>query len=155
LGAIRERIAKHKIICLDTPVFIYHLEAHPAYLPLTQDLLKGIQSGSWRAVTSIITILELTIPAWRLKREMIARQYESILMNIPNLRIVDITRRVARRAAQLRASYNLRSPDALQIAAGILNGASVFVTNDRSLKRIEPLIEIFLLDDYREIGDEN
>jgi hypothetical protein len=70
------------------------LEAHPDYLPLTQDLLKGIQSGSWRAVASVNTILKLTVPAWRLKGEMIARQYETLLMNIPNLRIVNITRRV-------------------------------------------------------------
>ena len=38
----RRRLAGHAIIGLDTSVFIYHLEAHPRYQPLTQELLAGI-----------------------------------------------------------------------------------------------------------------
>src|SRR3972149_5763895 len=103
MGRLSERLAEHTIIGLDTSVFIYHLEAHPAYLPLTQELLDGIQTGRWNAVPSTITIMELTIPAWRHGMEAAAREYEALLSNYPHLTIVPVTRDVARRAAQLRA----------------------------------------------------
>ena len=42
---LRERLAGHAVIGLDTAILIYHLEAHPQYQPLTQGLLAGIQAG--------------------------------------------------------------------------------------------------------------
>jgi predicted nucleic acid-binding protein len=62
----------------------------------------------------------------------------------PNLDVVDITRDVARRAAQLRAGYRLRPADALQVAAALLHGATAFVTNDRQLARVDALTVIVL-----------
>jgi hypothetical protein len=70
-------------------VFFYHLEAQAVYLSLTQELLAGIQSGQWYAITSAITIMELTVPAWRSGQETAARQYEALLANFPNLKIFD------------------------------------------------------------------
>ncbi|MFZ5800586.1 MAG: type II toxin-antitoxin system VapC family toxin [Candidatus Omnitrophota bacterium] len=59
--------------------------------------------------------------------------------------------RVAEKDAELRAKYHgngfrIQTPDAIQIATGILNGAEVFVTNDCSLKQIEE-IKLILLDE--------
>jgi predicted nucleic acid-binding protein len=148
MGHFSERVASHPIIGLDTSVFIYHLEAHPRYLSLTNELLNGVQAGQWRAVTSAITIMELTVPAWRSGQETAARQYEALLANFPNLKIVDITRDVARNAAQLRARFNIRPADALQVASSLVENATVFITNDRGLARLEPAIEVVILDDY-------
>jgi predicted nucleic acid-binding protein len=148
MGRLSEKLAEHTVIGLDTSVFIYHLEAHPTYLLLTQELLEGVQSGRWDAVTSTITIMELTIPAWRLGMEAAARQYEALLVNYPHLTMASVTRDVARRAAQLRARFNLRPADALQVATGLVEEASAYVTNDRSLARLQPVIEIVILDDY-------
>jgi hypothetical protein len=44
MGHISERLASHTRIGLDTSAFIYHLEAHPKYLPLTNEPLNGVQS---------------------------------------------------------------------------------------------------------------
>jgi predicted nucleic acid-binding protein len=148
VGRLNERLAEHAIIGLDTSVFIYHLEAHPTYQPLTQELLEGVQSGQWQAVTSTITIMELTIPAWRQSKEAVARQYEALLANYPHLTIAPVTRDVARRAAKLRARFNLRPPGALQVAACFVEGATVFVTNDRTLARLHPVENVVILDDY-------
>jgi len=143
-----ERLASHEIIGLDTSVFIYHLEAHPVYLSLTQELLNGVQAGQWHAVTGAITIMELTVPAWRSGQEAAARQYEALLANFPHLKIVDVTRDVARYAAQLRARTNIRPADALQVAACLVEKATVFITNDRGLTRLQPVIDVVILDDY-------
>jgi predicted nucleic acid-binding protein len=149
VGRLAEKLARHSLICLDTPVFIYHLEGNPDYLALTQEILAGVQAGRWRAVTSTVTVMEITVPAWGQGREGVARQYETLLANFPNLDLVDITRDVARQAARLRARFRVRPADALQVAAGLVNGATAFVTNDRPLGQLKALVEVILLEDYR------
>jgi predicted nucleic acid-binding protein len=77
-----------------------------------------------------------------------AREYEALLVHFPNLMLVGVNRDVARRAAQLRALYNVRPADAPQVAATLLQGATAFVTNDRKLARLSQEIDIIVLDDF-------
>ena len=144
---IVERLAAHATLGLDTSVFIYHVEAHPRYLPHTQALLAGVQAGRWAAVTSTVTLTELTVRPWQLGRPAVAREYEVLLVHFPHLTLLDVTRDVARRAAQLRAEYRLRPADALQIGTALVHGATAFVSNDRTLLRLAPLLDIAILDD--------
>jgi predicted nucleic acid-binding protein len=148
VAGLEQRIANHPIIGLDTSIFIYHLEAHPQYLPLTRVVLNQVQSGQCMAIASTVAIMELTVQPWRLNRADVARQYEVLLANFPNLKLVDVTREVARKAAQLRASYNLRPADALQVGTAIVNGATLWVSNDKKLKRLVPDMEVIILDEY-------
>jgi predicted nucleic acid-binding protein len=150
VGRISEKLARHSIIGLDTSVFIYQFEAHPAYWPITQELLAGVQAGQWQAVSSTITVMELTVPAWQIDRESTAREYETLLANFPNLALVDVTRDVARRAAQLRARYRIGPADALQVASSLVSKATAFVTNDRGLNRLGETINVILLDECLE-----
>ncbi len=151
MAGIEQRLANHQVIGLDTSIFIYHLEGHAAYLSLTRVILDTVQSGQCQAVVSTVTIMELTVHPWRIHRSDIARQYEALLVNFPHLRLVDVTRDVARRAAQLRAKYNLRPADALQVATALINGATIWVSNDKKLKRLESEIEVLILDDFMEL----
>ena len=148
MGYLSERLAGHTAIGLDTSVFIYHLEAHPRYLPLTQELLSGVQAGQWPAITSTVTLMELTVRPWQLERPGVAREYEALLVHFPHLTLADVTRDVARRAAQLRAGYRLRPADALQVATALLYDATAFVTNDRPLARLASILDIVILDDF-------
>ncbi len=43
VGAFKERRADHQVIGLETSVFIY--QAPEKYLPLTRELLQGIEAG--------------------------------------------------------------------------------------------------------------
>ena len=52
------------------------------------------------------------------------------------------------RAAQLRAQYNLRPADALQVASGLVHKTTAFVTNDAAWKRLSARLEIMALDDF-------
>lgn len=141
------RLAGHGVVGLDTCVFIYHFEAHPRYLPHTQRLLEGIQAGGWRAVTSVVTVMEVTVRPWQLERPAVARRYEALLAHFPHLTLADVTRDVARRAARLRATYRLRPADALQVATALVHGATAFLSNDRELTRLSGLLDVVLLDD--------
>lgn len=147
MDRVADRLAGHARIALDTSIFIYHFELHPIYQPLTAQVLEGVASGRWTAVTSTITLLELTVLPWRQGRRRAAQGYEALLANFPNLEIVDIDRHATRRAAQLRAEFNLRPADALQIGAAIVNDVTTWVGNDRAHQRVSKEIDVVLLED--------
>ncbi len=150
MDELSKRLAKAKVIGLDTPIFIYFLENNARYGPLAQLTFNGIEKGKWQGVTSTITLMEITVRPWQLGRESAAREYEAILVHFPNLSVVDVDRNVARAAAQLRAKYNVSPPDALQVAASLSYGAKAFLTNDKRLSRLQELIDILVLDDFVE-----
>ena len=92
--------------------------------------------------------MELTVHPWQLDQPAVAREYEALLAHFPHLTLADVTRDVARRAAQLRACYRLRPADALQVATALVHGATAFVSNDQGLARLAPLLDIIILDDF-------
>jgi predicted nucleic acid-binding protein len=150
MDELSKRLAKAKIIGLDTPLFIYFLENNERYGELARITINGIEKGKWEGVTSTITLMEITVRPWQLGRESAAREYEAVLVHFPNLSVVDVDRNVARAAAQLRAKYNISPPDALQVAASLNYGAKAFLTNDKRLSKLEDVIEILVLDDFVE-----
>ena len=145
-----KRLAKVKVIGLDTSIFIYFLENNSRYGPLAQITINGIEKGKWQGVTSTITLMEITVRPWQLGNESAAREYEAVLVHFPNLSVVDVDRNVARLAAQLRAKYNVSPPDALQVAASLNFGAKAFLTNDKRLSKLQELIDVLVLDDFVE-----
>lgn len=150
MGEFIKRLAKAKVIGLDSSVFIHLLERNPRYFSLSQLALKGIEDGKWQGVTSTIALMEITVRPWQMENETAAREYEAVLAHFPNLTIVDIDRNVARAAAQLRARYKVSPPDALQVAASISFGANAFLTNDKRLSKLDDVIDVIVMDDYLE-----
>ena len=92
--------------------------------------------------------MELIVRPWQLGQPAVAREYEALLVHFPHLALADVTRDVARRAAQLRARYRLRPAVALQVATALVHEATAFVSNDRGLARLAPLLDIIILDDF-------
>jgi predicted nucleic acid-binding protein len=148
MGGFREKLTGAGVVGLDTSIFIYHLEANPTYASLSKTVFEGMEAGKFQGVTSTITLMELTVIPWRKGYENIAREYEAVLVNFPNLFIMDIDREVARLAAKMRANFKISPADALQVSASLHGGAKAFLTNDKRLFILEPLIEILLLDDF-------
>jgi len=110
-------------------------------------VLRAVADGEFAGVTSTLTLLEVSVRPLRLGRPEIADAYEALLEGIENLAIVRVDTRVARIGADLRATYDLRTPDALQLAACLELGAGAFLTNDRRLRRVKE-IDVFVLDDF-------
>jgi predicted nucleic acid-binding protein len=148
MGGLREKLTGAGIVGLDTSIFIYQLEANPLYAPLTQMTFESMEKGNFKGVTSAITLMELTVLPWRMGHENVAREYEALLVNFPNLSIVDIDRDVARLGAKLRADFKISPADALQVAASLQAGAKAFLTNDKRLTGMQTIIEILILDDF-------
>lgn len=145
-----KRLARAKVIGLDTSVFIYFLENNERYRPLTQIVFNGMEKGKWQAVTSTISLMEITVRPWQLGNEMAAREYEAALAHFPHLSLADVDRNIARAAAQLRAKYNISPPDAIQMATSLSLGAKAFLTNDKRLSKLKDLMDVIVLDDFAE-----
>jgi len=148
MDGLREALSSHQLVGLDTPVFIYHLEGHPDYLPLTTKVLSLVRDGTMAAVTSTMTLLEILVRPFQLGSIEVAEEYEILLSSFPHLEIRDVSHAVARQAAQLRADYQMKPVDALQIATALEVGATLFITNDQGLRKLAPQIEIAILKDF-------
>lgn len=123
----------------DTPPFIYFIERHPAYLELMREIIGRVDVGTLSGYSSVITLTEvLTLPK-RLQQTKLATDYEDLLLNSRNFTLIPISATIAERGAELRARYNLRTPDALQIAAAVDAGCAAFLTNDSALQRVNEL----------------
>ena len=131
---------------LDTAPLIYYVEEHSRYVEVMQEIVEHIDRGSVHAVTSVVTLIEVLTHPLRHKNEALAERYRHLLGYGRNLSLRDITRPVAERTAALRVQYNLRTPDALQLAVALDAGCEAFLTNDRQLQRVTEM-RVLLLDE--------
>lgn len=98
-------------------------------------------------VTSAVTLLEVLVAPYRVGDATLARRYEALLTRSRGVTLVDLNRPLLRAAAQLRATYGVRTPDALQLAAGLSRRCGSFLTNDRRLPDL-PGLRVLQLRDY-------
>ena len=125
-----------KTVFLDTAPLIYFIEGHSTYQPLLTRLFELNDKGGFYFVTSSVTLLEVLVKPLREGQIAIAKQYRDILTAALGIELYDVTNAIAEQAAQLRAKYNLRTPDAIQLATSIELGTDYFLTNDTRLKAI-------------------
>lgn len=134
-------------ICLDTAPIIYFIENYGKYREIIRPVFVEIDSGNIEAITSTITLLEVLVHTFTIGNKTLAEKYREILLSSENLTTFEIFHEVSEMASKLRAKYSVKTPDAIQIAVGILYGATKFLTNDPDLKRVSE-IKILVLDDY-------
>jgi len=133
-------------IALDTVIFIYWIEESAAYLSRIKPLFHAVDRGEIEAVTSAITLLEVLVVPYRAGKVALAQRYEQLLTRSAHLRLIDIDRQQLRAAAQLRAVHGIRTPDALQLAAGLAARSTTLLTKDRSLPSVPGLDVVQLRD---------
>ena len=130
-------MVSYKRIGLDTNVLIYYIEEHPIFLKKIEPLIDKIVQGKATGITSYVTLLELLVKPLREGRLDLVDQYRAILTG--QLEMVPIDEAVSVKAAQLRAKYGFRTPDAIQLASVIQKKGDVFITNDRGLKNVKEI----------------
>jgi predicted nucleic acid-binding protein len=130
---------------LDSAPLIYFIEKHPVYLPLVRPFFEAMEYGDFQVVTSTLTLTEVLVHPYKYGNPSLAQQYSSILLNSRNLKTLPVTAEIAAEAAQLRASYGLKTPDSIQLATARVGGATAFMTNDDRFASI-PGIELIHLD---------
>jgi predicted nucleic acid-binding protein len=133
-------------VAIDTAVVIYFAERNEEYIDLVRPLFEAADRGEVRLITSAITLLEVLVVPCRAGDAVLARRYEELLSRSRGLTLVDLGRPILRAAAHLRATHAVRTPDAIQLAAGLAERCGCFLTNDRRLPDI-PGLPVFELAD--------
>ena len=140
-----EFLKSHPVVGLDTSIFIYHLEDHPRYAPVTEIIFHSLEEGRNRGITSFLTLMEILVKPKVEELLEVARDYEYYLTTFPNLTLFPFELEIARKASDLRAVSRFKTPDAIQLATALHHGATGFLTNDRMFEKVS-VLEIAILD---------
>ncbi len=137
---------KSKIVFLDTAPLIYFIEGNSAYQSVLKKLFQANAKGEFLFITSTITLLEVLVHPIKLQRFDLVEQFQSILTQSTTLDIIDVSKSIAIKAAELRGKHNLKTPDSIQLATALEYEAHYFITNDNRLPQIKNIKLISLGD---------
>ncbi len=133
------------LVYLDANPIIYPVENHPVYGPLLQPLWQAAQARTIEVVSSELALMETLVGPLKTGNIPLERAYEQALLGT-DMRLLPITQVVLREAARLRATTNLKTPDALHAAAAVQVGCVPFITNDLGFRSVARL-PLVVLDD--------
>ncbi|MFA9213373.1 MAG: type II toxin-antitoxin system VapC family toxin [Candidatus Methylacidiphilales bacterium] len=137
---------KQKLVFIDTAPLIYFIEGNSIYQNVLTQFFLANDAGEFPLITSTITLLEVLVKPIKANEFEIVELYKNILTKSSGIETIKINNAVAIKAAEIRAKYNLKTPDAIQIATAIENSADYFFTNDERLKNIEEITVLSLKD---------
>jgi predicted nucleic acid-binding protein len=145
---LRQSLTSHKLLCIDTNIIIYLLDNHPRYADLSATIMKAIEAGEVRGITSMMTLAEILTQPARLGDRQAMQAYELYLSNFPNFTLQPIDAIVAREAARVRGLHTVKMPDAIQLATARIAGADGIVTNDKDWRGKTGHASLLILDEY-------
>lgn len=130
-------------VYIDTSVIIYSVEKVPNYDLLLETLWQKLQANEVRVFSSELTLLETLVLPLRSANVKLVNDYEQLLLS-SNMQLVPIDLAVLREAARLRATTNLKTPDAIHAATALSEGCTIFLTNDSQFRTVPGLSTIVL-----------
>lgn len=135
------------IVCLDADAVIYAIEKIEPYDLLLLPLLRAVKDGALHLAGSELLLVETLVKPVEAGNQALETDFRRFLTASRDMDLVPITRVVLERALALRATYPIRTPDAIHAATALLAGCALFVTNDPAYRRIREL-STAVLDDY-------
>ena len=120
-------------VMVDTAPFIYVLESHPQFADKFIGLFEAAVEGSLTIALSAITLAEVLSGPFKAGQTALAKRYEK---SLSHYNVISVSTPIAALAAQLRAQYRLKLPDAIQLATALDIGAAAFVTHDRDFSHV-------------------
>jgi predicted nucleic acid-binding protein len=143
---IADAIRDVSVAFLDTGPVIYFVEKNPQYNAVVRSFFDRIDQGVISAVTSPITLAECLIVPVRSNLTTLQQDYTQLITNGSNTTFATINHKAGLWAATLRAKYNIRLIDALQIGVALDMDCDAFLTNDAMLRRVVE-INMIMVDD--------
>jgi predicted nucleic acid-binding protein len=134
------------LLGVDTPPFIYYTENRPIYFDKMKAIFQRVNQGQFEVLCSVITLSETLNKPIEANDQMLINAYNSLFENTSGVTLVSVNKNIARRAAELRAKYGLKTPDALHVATALETGCQAFLTNDKGLKQVSE-IQVLVLDE--------
>ena len=131
---------------MDTVPLIYYFEENSSYVSKMDRIFALIKATPLVAFSAVHILTEIMVKPLQTGNQEIAQEYRDILVKSDTCTLVSVTLPIAETAADLSVRYNLRTPDALHVAAAIYTSCDALITNDAHLKRVQEL-PVLVLDD--------
>ena len=129
-------------VFVDTAPFIYFIEKdvnNPQYHEKVKSFFKYGYDNDKEFVSSVITMEGYFVFPYRNKAYAFIDMFNRLIATT-DMEIVEINRKIAKKAAQIRAEYKgFKAMDALQLATACLTGCDLFLTNDKQLKQFREI----------------
>jgi predicted nucleic acid-binding protein len=133
------------LVYLDSSPVIYSVEKHPVYASLVEPLWRAAKAKTIEIVSSELVLLETLVGPLKTGNAVLASAYEQLFQQAQT-RLFPITQPILREAARLRATTNLRTPDALHAATAETMACAMFVSNDARLRNVLRIPTVILDD---------
>lgn len=134
---------RQSIVYLDTAPIIYSVEKHTDYWQLLTSLWQSLKSKEIEVFTSELTLLETLVQPVKQNNQTLISAYETLLTKT-DINLLPISLDILRESANLRATVNLKTPDAIHASSAFSVNSTHFVTNDDGFKRLSNISVIIL-----------
>lgn len=118
------------MIYLDSCLLIYAIEQHPVFGRPTLAAMEAMPLT--QLCISPLVKMECLVKPMRDANAALRRQYEAAFAS---LRLLELTDAVFVQAAELRAHFGLKAPDAMHLACALHHGCNALWTNDERLAK--------------------
>jgi len=95
-------LQNHKSVYIDTSVFIYFVEKNAGYHKICESIFENIETGAIKASTSTLTLLEVLVKPYKLKRDDLVLSFYSLFSTYPNISWINLTLGISDLAAKLK-----------------------------------------------------
>ena len=119
-------------VFLDTSPLIYLLDDDANFGEKTKIILSSLSEQEVTFVTSVITCTEYLVVPYRKGNRLRIEAFWELIADYPII-LYSVTQQVAMKAAEIKAQYQFKTMDSLQLAVACLEGCSMFLTNDKQL----------------------
>ncbi len=122
-----------KKLFLDTNLFIYLVEGESDLSDKVEQIVTFSRQRGITIFTSALTVGEVLVKPVKDGNESLIDRYKDLFNKIE---IVSMDAQISYKFAEIRASFTIKAPDAIQLASAIIGGAAHFVTNDERLANV-------------------
>ncbi len=135
-------------IYLDSCLVIYLVEEHSTFYEPVHRAIEKTPHAEF-CISSLVEMECLVGPLKQRDTEMLSA-YEDFFATVTRL---DVPNSAYRTAAQLRASYGLKTPDALHLAIAQYHGCNQFWSNDDRLVRAVGTMAVNVIGQNEAVGE--
>lgn len=146
-GTIVDHLSGARRVHVDSMTLIYFIEEYPRYLSAVEPVFRLVDEGQLVGLSSYVTLLEVLVKPLQEGNTRLAQKYQDLLIGSRNFSLLPVDQQIAETGAKIRAQYEFRTPDAIQLATAVGHRADVFLTNDARIKRFAEL-EVLVLDEF-------
>lgn len=137
---ISDALSGIRSLGFDSDCIIYFVDPNPEFDQRMTAIFHEIASGRIIGLTSTLTLTEGLVRPLNNGDAQTAQRYRNLLLNSNDFQVLPISADIAEIAADMRVRYNLRTPDALQVATAIHAGCDAFLTNNgKHFRRVTDL----------------